>query len=84
MHCYSLYSFTVSSTNDVRVASGESAEAKEREGFTEGAKERELIVLLKQLNNEKSGRAEEGSETGLGMQFSQRNRERPDYSRCMR
>ena len=41
LHCYSLYSFTTSSTNDVRVASGESAEAKEREG----AKERELIML---------------------------------------
>ena len=46
----------MSSTNDVRVASGESAEAKlgETEGFKEGAKERELIVLLTQPNNEKS------------------------------
>ena len=33
----------MSSTNDVRVDPGE-----EREGFKEGAKERELIVLLKQ------------------------------------
>ena len=54
LHCYSLYSFTMSSTNDVRVASGESAEAKEREGAKEGAKERELIMLLRQQNNGKS------------------------------
>ena len=52
LHCYSLYYFTMSSTNDVRVASGESAEAKrERETFKEGAKERELVVLLRQPNN---------------------------------
>ena len=55
LHCYSLYSFTMRSTNDVRVASGESAEAKEREGFKEGAEERELTMLLRQPNNGKSG-----------------------------
>ena len=46
----------MSSTNDVRVAYGESAEAKEREGFKEGTKESELIMLLGQPNNGKSGR----------------------------
>ena len=47
LHCYSLYSYIMSSTNDVCVAPGESAEAKRA-----GAKEREL---LKQPNNGKSG-----------------------------
>ena len=37
LHCYLLYSFTMSFTHDVSVASGESAEAK-REGFREGVK----------------------------------------------
>ena len=41
--------------SEYSVASGESAEAKEKEGFKEGAKERELIVLLRQPNNGKSG-----------------------------
>ena len=39
LHCYS---FTMSSTNDVRVASGESAEAKRERGsrgFKEGVKD---------------------------------------------
>ena len=49
---------------------------QERESFKECAKERELIVLLKQ--EERLSR--KGSETRLGMQPSQRNRDRPGYS----
>ena len=56
LHYYSLYSFTVSSTNDVRVASGESAEAKEREGFKEGAKERERAHRASETDKQREER----------------------------
>ena len=69
-----------STINDVRVAPGESAEAKRERRLQRRREERELIVLLKQRNNGKSVLIEEGSETGLGVQPSQSNKDKQEYN----